>query len=173
MRGLYIGRYNPFHLGHYNTLKKIEAMDIIDEMMIVVGSSLSSYEPRNPMTCGERIDMIEQAVEGAYDFKTKVYGISDIQYNAVWVHHIVAQLPKFDIVFANNPLVIRLFRDAGYRVECIEMTDRSLYSSTEIRKLICANNDSWQYKVPPIIYRFMIDNDLTERIIEINKTDEV
>ncbi len=62
-RGLYIGRFQPFHLGHFNTLKEIEAMELVDEVIIAVGSSLTSYTPRNPFSGGERLDIIRPAVK--------------------------------------------------------------------------------------------------------------
>lgn len=172
MRGLYIGRFQPFHLGHFNTLKEIEETDLIDEMIIAVGSSLTSYTPRNPFTVGERIDMIQQSIIDSYDFSTMVLGISDIEYNSVWVKHIESQLPKFDVVFANNPLVGRLFKDGGYRVERTKMTDRESYSSTEIRNKIRDGDNNWKYKVSPSVYKFIMSNDLRSRIVDINKTDE-
>jgi nicotinamide-nucleotide adenylyltransferase len=171
-RGLYIGRFQPFHLGHFNMLKEIEAMELVDEVIIAVGSSLTSYTPRNPFSGGERLDIIRPAVEGKFDFETYVTGISDIEYNHVWVAHMVAQLPKFETIFTNNPLVGKLFSDFGFTVQNTSMTDRR-YSSTAIRNSMVFGDPTWKYKVAPSTVKYIEEHDLVQRVQIINKTDAV
>jgi nicotinamide-nucleotide adenylyltransferase len=172
-RGLYIGRFQPFHLGHFNTLKEIEAMELVDELIIAVGSSLTSYTPRNPFSGGERLDMIRPAVEGKFDFGTYITGISDIEYNHIWVGHMVAQLPKFDMIFTNNPLVGKLFTDFNFKVVNTSMTDRGRYSSTAIRNSMSSGDPTWKYKVAPSTVKYIEEYDLVERVRIVNQTDAV
>ncbi|HDJ89497.1 MAG TPA: nicotinamide-nucleotide adenylyltransferase, partial [Thermoprotei archaeon] len=56
MRGLFIGRFQPFHLGHFYALKWI--LSKVDEVIIGIGSAQVSYTIKNPFTLGERIEMI-------------------------------------------------------------------------------------------------------------------
>ncbi len=59
-RGLYIGRFQPFHKGHLYSLKWCS--DKVDELIIAVGSSDKSFELRNPFTAGERIEIIRENI---------------------------------------------------------------------------------------------------------------
>ncbi len=48
MRGLYIGRFQPYHLGHQAVLEKIA--EEVDEIVIVIGSAQESHTAENPFT---------------------------------------------------------------------------------------------------------------------------
>ena len=55
-RALFIGRFQPFHHGHYYAIKKL--MKKHDEVVVVIGSSEDGFTTENPFTCGERIEMM-------------------------------------------------------------------------------------------------------------------
>ena len=57
-RGLYVGRFQPFHLGHLGAIK--EVLKEVDELAIVIGSAQYSHNPSNPFTAGERLVMIRR-----------------------------------------------------------------------------------------------------------------
>ncbi|RPJ28200.1 MAG: nicotinamide-nucleotide adenylyltransferase, partial [Nitrosopumilales archaeon] len=59
-RGLFIGRFQPFHLGHIAAIKF--AFTNVDELIIAIGSSQASYDPQNPFTAGERLSMIKDSL---------------------------------------------------------------------------------------------------------------
>ncbi|MBP7820288.1 MAG: adenylyltransferase/cytidyltransferase family protein, partial [Candidatus Methanofastidiosum sp.] len=52
MRALYIGRFQPFHLGHLHVVKLI--LNSSKEIIIAIGSSQVSHTIQNPFTAGER-----------------------------------------------------------------------------------------------------------------------
>src|SRR5512137_1813375 len=133
MRGLYIGRFQPYHLGHQAVIHKI-ALDV-DEIVIVVGSAQSSHTPKNPFTAGERLAMIYSALEELRD-RCYVIPLHDIDRNDVWVSHVKSMTPSFDLVYSNNPLVVELFAEAGMEVKKPPMYERALYSGTAIRRLM-------------------------------------
>ncbi|MEM1589096.1 MAG: adenylyltransferase/cytidyltransferase family protein, partial [Candidatus Bathyarchaeia archaeon] len=47
-RGLFVGRFQPFHKGHLQAVKEI--LDEVDELVIVVGSAQYSHRIDNPFT---------------------------------------------------------------------------------------------------------------------------
>jgi len=47
-RGLFVGRFQPFHLGHLGVVKDI--LNEVDELVIVVGSAQYSHRIDNPFT---------------------------------------------------------------------------------------------------------------------------
>ena len=59
-RGLYVGRFQPFHLGHLDAIKY--ALKEVDELVIVIGSAQYSHNVNNPFTAGERLVMVRQAL---------------------------------------------------------------------------------------------------------------
>ncbi|HTY91891.1 MAG TPA: nicotinamide-nucleotide adenylyltransferase [Methanocella sp.] len=143
-RGFYIGRFQPFHLGHRTVIEEIAKH--VDELVIGIGSAQQSHTPENPFTAGERIMMISRSLEDL-DLYYYVIPISDIYRNALWVAHVRSMTPPFTDVYSNNPLVSRLFHEAGYDVQYSPMYNRHEYSGTEIRRRMLAGED-WESLVP-------------------------
>jgi len=56
MNGLFIGRFQPFHLGHLDAIRF--GLSKVENLWIGIGSSNKSNEKRNPFTADERKDMI-------------------------------------------------------------------------------------------------------------------
>ena len=146
MRGLYIGRFQPYHLGHQAVLDKIA--EEMDEIVIVIGSAQESHTSMNPFTAGERMDMIYAALEsGDLCKRCFVVPLQDINRNAVWVSHLQSMVPHFDVVYSNNPLVVQLVSEAEVEVRTPPMYQRDLYSGTAIRRLMLERGD-WASLVP-------------------------
>ena len=112
MRGLYIGRFQPYHLGHQAVLEKIAKE--VEEIVIVIGSAQESHTPENPFTGGERMEMIYAALSES-DLRERciVTPLQDIKRNSVWASHLQSMVPRFDVVYSNNPLVVQLIGEAG------------------------------------------------------------
>lgn len=146
-RAFYIGRFQPFHLGHYSTICTIA--EEVDELVIGIGSAQKSHDSENPFTAGERVMMIRHVLEDA-NVKHYAIPIEDLQRNAVWVSHIISMTPPFDVVYSNNPLVIQLFREANMNVRQPPMFNRKGYSGTEIRKKML-EGDEWRQLVPTAV----------------------
>lgn len=143
-RGFYIGRFQPFHLGHQKVIGEIAKQ--VDELVIGIGSAQLSHTTENPFTAGERILMISRSLEDL-DLYYYVIPISDIYRNALWVAHVRSMTPPFSAAYSNNPLVSRLFHEAGYEVKYSPMYNRHEYSGTEIRRRMLAGED-WEKLVP-------------------------
>jgi len=171
-RGVFVGRFQPFHKGHLEVIKKI--VDEVDELVIIVGSSQYSHRLDNPFTAGERITMIRKALEeeGIQLSRIWIIPVPDVHQHALWVSQIVGYSPKFDVVYANEPLTSRLFMEAGFRVEPMPFIKRRVYLATEIRKRMLAG-ENWKELVPSSVARFIEDIDGDVRLRELNKTDTV
>ena len=109
-RGLYVGRFQPYHNGHNSVIERIA--DEVDELIIGIGSAEISHDLRHPFTAGERVLMISRALK---NIRIPVYIIplEDVKRNALWVAHVKSMTPPFDVVYTSNPLVIELFREAA------------------------------------------------------------
>jgi len=167
MRGCTIGRFQPYHRGHHRLIETIS--DDVDELVLGIGSAYDSHVPEDPFTAGERLMMCTRALEDV-DLRTYVVPIEDIERHAVWVGHVESLCPRFDVVYANNPLVIRLFEESGYEVRRSPLYDRQLYSGTEIRRRMCAHED-WRPLVPDAVVDVIEEIDGVARMREINGND--
>lgn len=169
MRALYIGRFQPYHLGHQAVLEKI-ALEV-EEIVIVIGSAQESHTPENPFTGGERMEMIYAALsECSLRERCYVTPLQDIQRNSVWVSHLQSMVPSFEAVYSNNPLVVQLISEAGIEIRNPPMYQRELFSGTAIRKLMTENGD-WKKLVPDAVATFIEETGGVERLISVSKSD--
>jgi nicotinamide-nucleotide adenylyltransferase len=169
-RGLFVGRFQPFHKGHLEVIKKI--LKEVDELAIIVGSSQYSHRLDNPFTAGERITMIQKALQedGIQLSRIWIIPVPDIHQHALWVSQIIGYAPKFDVVYSNEPLTHRLFVEAGFRVESIPFINREVYLATEIRKRMLAG-ENWKELVPSSVAKFIEEIDGDARLQQLKKTD--
>jgi nicotinamide-nucleotide adenylyltransferase len=171
-RGLFVGRFQPFHNGHLEVIKKILAQ--VDELIIIVGSSQYSHNLDNPFTAGERITMIRRALEetGVQFSRIWIIPVPDVHQHSLWVSHIICYSPKFDLVYANEPLTQRLFTEAQIKVKSLPFIKRNFYSATEIRKRIL-NRENWEKLVPSSVFKFIKEINGETRLSDLNKTDKM
>ncbi|CDK39833.1 Nicotinamide-nucleotide adenylyltransferase, NadM family [Halorubrum sp. DM2] len=167
MRGFYIGRYQPFHDGHQHMVEEIAAE--VDELVLGIGSAGDSHTTRNPFTAGERVMMVTKAVE-ELDATTYVVPIEDLDRNSVWVSHVQSMTPRFDVAYSNNPLVVRLFEEAGVEVRQSPMFRRDVLEGTELRERMIRGRD-WEDLVPDAVVDVIREVDGVERIRRIAETD--
>lgn len=60
---IYIGRFQPFHNGHLQAIKS--ALEIAEEVILVIGSNKASCNIKNPLTYEERVAMITHTFDDA------------------------------------------------------------------------------------------------------------
>jgi len=171
-RGLYVGRFQPFHLGHLGAIKDI--LKEVDELIIVIGSAQYSHLLDNPFTAGERMVMIRKALEeaGLSYSRFWIVPVPDVHLHMMWVSAVEGYTPSFDVVYSNEPLTRRLFIEAGYEVKAIRFHKRKIYSSTEIRERMLKDK-SWEKLVPKSVTAFIKEIDGVNRLRDLNKSDKV
>ena len=113
--GLYVGRFQPFHLGHLEAVKHI--LSQVDELVIVVGSAHDSHTLENPFTAGERISMIRLALKEAKIDANRftVLPLPDAEFHKVWVSHLLSQTPSFERLFFKESSFRRKRRSDQWR----------------------------------------------------------
>ncbi|MEA1993082.1 MAG: nicotinamide-nucleotide adenylyltransferase [Euryarchaeota archaeon] len=166
MRALYVGRFQPFHKGHLHNIKKI--LEKNDEIVIAIGSAQYSHTLQNPFTCGERIEMIRKALNDLS--RVVIVPVTDLHIHDVWVSHLCSLAPKFDYIYSNEPLTVRLFEEAGFEVRSLPPYRRETYNATEIRKKII-DGRSWEEYVPKEVGEFIKKIGGDERLRELVKSD--
>lgn len=166
-RGFYIGRFQPFHEGHHAMVGRIS--EEVDELVVGIGSADQSHTVRNPFTAGERIMMITKTLV-EFDLVTYAVPIEDLNRNSVWVSHVQSMSPRFDVAYSNNPLVVRLFEEAGIDVRQSPMYQREEFEGTEVRERIAAGDD-WETLVPEAVVEVLEEIDGVDRIQQIAASD--
>ena len=172
IRALFVGRFQPFHLGHLHAIETI--LEEAEELIIVVGSAQMSHEPDNPFTAGERIEMIKAALNEA-KIKNERYmliPIADSPSHRTWVSYVESQTPRFNVVYTNQALTRRLLIEAGYVVKEIPLHKRSKFEATEIRRRIL-NEEDWSELVPIPVHRMIEEIDGENRIRDLGKSDSL
>lgn len=170
-RGLYVGRFQPFHLGHLSAIRDI--FNEVEELVIVIGSAQYSHRANDPFTAGERLIMIRRALEEAgIDYsRVWVVPVPDIHLHMMWVSAVEGYTPPFNVVYSNEPLTCRLFMEAKYEVKAIRFHERKLYSSTEIRVRML-KDESWEKLVPKSVAAFIKEIDGINRLHDLTKSDK-
>jgi nicotinamide-nucleotide adenylyltransferase len=166
-RGLFLGRFQPYHNGHHAVIEKIAKE--VDELIIGIGSAQWSHSFDNPFTAGERVLMVRRAIRHL-PIVTYVLPIEDIQRNSLYVAHIRTICPPFEVVYSNNPLIRRLFEEEGIEVRRTEMIERDLYWGVEIRRRM-VNGEPWEELVPPEVVEVIHEIGGLERLRQVTETD--
>jgi nicotinamide-nucleotide adenylyltransferase len=170
-RGLYVGRFQPFHLGHLSAIK--EVLKETDELVVVIGSAQYSHNFNNPFTAGERLVMVRKALEesGVDSGRVWIVPVPDVHLHMMWVSSVEGYTPHFDVVYSNEPLTRRLFTEAGYQVKPIRFFNRKDYSSTEIREKM-VKDENWEKLVPKSVRTLIKEIDGINRLKDLTKTDK-
>lgn len=161
MIGIYIGRFQPFHKGHLEVVKR--ALKEARHLMIIVAVPLM-VSKKDPFSAEQRKEMIEKALKAEGIDRFKVYIIQDIPSDEEYVTHIRNHVPNFNVVYVgDNKLNERLFREAGYKV----INSRRYYdiSSTKVRENMLKNSGEWKKMVPKVVVEYVEKKHLERKVV--------
>ncbi|MBI2136256.1 adenylyltransferase/cytidyltransferase family protein [Candidatus Woesearchaeota archaeon] len=169
--GIFIGRFQPFHLGHLRDVKK--ALTTVDFLIIVLGSAQEKRTERNPLSAAERKKIIQHTLTAENIPKTKYFicTVNDFDKHYLWIAEILKTSKKVKGVNRNNTIVFcgtessghftaKLLAKKGYKIIKLKLL-RGI-SGTRIRKLIFERK-RWGHLVPASI-RKEIQSYLKKRI---------
>lgn len=161
MDGLLVGRFQPFHLGHLDALQF--ALTKVENLWLGLGSSNKPTEKDNPFSTEERRQMILSSIDHSMKKRISVYPIPDLDDHVRWIEMIEDTVPRFQIVFSNDPLTDRLYSKRSVQVVQIPFLNRDSLSGTNIRNLI-AGDQKWGHLVPEGTRNFLIQNNAGDRL---------
>ena len=151
IRGLFLGRFQPFHIGHLNGVQRI--LRECTSVLIVISSSHECHTLDNPFSGGERYEMIKRTML-ELDIAPERYDIIPIGFydsTPSFVAATISSSPAFQRVYSGNPQVISLFSSWHYEVRPIH-SDKT--SGTEVRRKIVMN-ETWEPFVPSPVADFL------------------
>lgn len=163
-RGLFLGRFQPLHLGHLDVVRRLARQHA--EVVVAIGSAQVSHTPSNPFTAGERLEMAFEAFRDAGLTNVMAIPLPDVGRNSVWVSHVKSYVPAFSALYTNNPLMTRLFKEAGIKVLPAPFHERDQYEGTRIRRTMIEGGD-WRALVPPAAARVIDACDGVRRLKDI------
>ena len=170
MRGLMMGRFQPFHLGHLDLVRQI--LKECDEVVIAVTSSQFNYLEKDPFTAGERIEMIHNSLkESDMDLTRCIILSLENQFNiSTWSSYLKSMLPHFDKVYSGNDYVKMLLADSNIEVVQPTFLDREQFNATKIRAMIISDEE-WEKIVPTAVSEYIKKINGKNRLKIINKSD--
>jgi nicotinamide-nucleotide adenylyltransferase len=158
---LFVGRFQPFHNGHLFMTRRI--LEEHDQLIIGVGSAQYSNTKENPFSFEERSEMISRALMDGEIDQCEILPVEDVHNHATWVSFVESVVPKFGVVFSNDPLTIKLFQEKGYEVREPSLHDRENLSGTEARERMASGED-WEDLVPRTVAEFIREIGGIERV---------
>ncbi|MHA1793692.1 MAG: nicotinamide-nucleotide adenylyltransferase [Promethearchaeota archaeon] len=157
---LFIGRFQPFHVGHLSCLKFIRKQGH-ESVIIGIGSPQYKRTCRNPFSIRERLQILKIIRKTELlDFK-KVYiiPIPDVHCEKLWMLNVKVLFNNEIILYSNNEWVRGLASAAGISLGEKVSFKMKEFNGTNIRKRII-NDKKWHDLVPGSCASFIKKNKL-------------
>lgn len=172
-RALLFGRFQPFHRGHLEIVRwSFEEMGF-DEVVFLVGMASENYTPRNPFTAGERIEMIRLSLAdyGIPLSRAITATIRTLETSIGSVYYVLSYVPRVDYILTRNPVISKIFIDAGVKVAVPPLFNREEWRGARIRELMARGDDKWREAVTPNTAGYIEEIGGVERIRRITSGD--
>ena len=166
-RGLMIGRYQPFHLGHLSLAKQI--LSECEELVIAIGSPEANFSFNDPFTAGERITMVHETLKkhGLLMSKCYVLSVPNSDNNYTWFERISSMIPKVSTVYSGNQFV-KLLLPEKVDVGSPSFVKYKIFNGTRIRNLM-VRNGKWYDLVPLPVATFIKEIDGVSRLKKLKR----
>ena len=160
--GILIGRFQPLHKGHVNAIEF--ARDNSERLFVIVGSAEKSNQERNPFSFEERKRMIGLALkERKLQDNISIVPINDARNHTEWIKSIKNTIGEYNLIFTNDELTEKLFKEDGAEVLNVPLQDRNELSATEVRKRLELDKE-WESLVTPEIAQYLKEINAVERM---------
>lgn len=186
---VFIGRFQPFHIGHKNVIDA--ALEKADNVIILIGSNNVARSYFNPFTFAERKEMIKLSYPEDVRERLLIVPSDDVYNNQIWIKgtqetvqsvilkHINRETPhiilhgwkgqKVGLIGHNkdhSSYYLKLFPEWGH----IDVLHTAIYNATDIRKEYFTSTP----RIPPHILtkasaKFLTDFLRTEDFVKIYK----
>jgi len=141
-KALFLGGLQPMHgvylegTGHIGAIKK--GLAAKKQVIIAIGSAQESDTVNDPLTAGQRIEVVRYALQanGVDASQFYIIPIKDIHSNPGYPSKLVSMLPDFDTVIAGNDWTKRLFQREHSKYGLIPLDRRDNISGTDVRNIV-------------------------------------
>ncbi|MBP7773712.1 adenylyltransferase/cytidyltransferase family protein [Candidatus Gracilibacteria bacterium] len=139
---VFLGRFQPFHIGHMSIVEKIFAD--YDSLILIIGSSDKSGTDENPWNLQEREEIIRASIPLELQERMDIVGLADVPDDDVWCENLKALLPSEVVLFTGNEWVRDICQRHGITTDWIDSYDIDI-SGTKIREMIQKGEDVSQW----------------------------
>lgn len=163
LRGLFITKGQPFHLGHAKIIEQMSRE--LDEVVIVVAMANWSHHPIHIATGGERLEMIFSYLQEVIPDRFFLAALPYSEFSLENFYELEFLLPRFQSVHTNNPLVAALALSAGHLVRTHE-TGIAI-SSSQIREHVLKKRP-YEHLVPLQVHQYLKQSPIPERLVHVH-----
>lgn len=107
---VYVGRFQPFHLGHLALLK--HALELAPTVVLVIGSAWQARTPKNPLSWQERAEVVRLALTPEERERVKFLPMRDYYDEARWVQAVQRGVRELCGEVAVNVALVGHYKDA-------------------------------------------------------------
>lgn len=158
---IFIGRFQPFHLAHYELVKK--ALELAETAIIMIGSYKKAPSPKHPFSGEEREAMIRGVLTPEENARVKIILMRDYLYNdPMWLADASQQVSEMTDDSDSVVLVGHDHDDTSYYLEQFPQWKLHLIPNldhfphaTEIRYLYFTHDVAYKKSVPAKVGEYM------------------
>jgi nicotinamide-nucleotide adenylyltransferase len=136
---VFLGRFQPFHIGHMNIVEKIFSQDF-DKLLLVIGSAEKSGTDENPWNLQEREEIIRASIPLELQERIDIIWLADVPDDDEWCENLKVLLPSEITLFTGNEWVRDICQRHGITTDWIDSYDIDI-SGTKIRDMIQKGED--------------------------------
>lgn len=168
--GLFVGRFQPFHLGHLDIIKRILKEN--KQIIIAIGSAEKNYVPENPLTAGERVLIIDETLkaEGVDPALYSIIPIRNIDNYALWVDHMNLYVPPYDKIYTGSRIVKACYEGTQSKHKLVQIKRDRPVSGTVIRESMMNGTKEWEKFVPQSTVALLKKMKIPARLRQIGET---
>ncbi len=174
---LFVGRFQPFHKGHLDVVKQI--LKDNERVIIAIGSAEKNFLPDNPLTAGERFQIIDESLKEAKISPEKycIIPVRNVNNYALWVNHLNIYIPPYNKVYTGSKIVKACYEGKYCRPheenktgpKMVELKRILPISATKVRDSILKNR-KWEELVPPACAKLLKKWHIVKRLDDIQDT---
>jgi len=166
---VFIGRFQPFHMAHYELLKV--ALEQAETAVVVIGSCKRAPSPKNPWSGEEREAMIRAALTPEENARVKIIHQRDILYNdPLWIASTTAQVAEATDNSDNVVLIGHEHDHSSYYLQMFPQWEKRLLPdmrdfphATEIRYLYFTHDTNYKKALHPKAVEYLENFKKTEK----------
>ncbi|MFA6992462.1 MAG: nicotinamide-nucleotide adenylyltransferase, partial [Candidatus Gracilibacteria bacterium] len=162
---LFIGRFQPFHNGHLEIIKRI--LKKHNKVIIVIGSAEKAKEKRNPFSAPVRKKMILSALKESKipPSKYKIIPLKDLNDFANWASYTLKNIPPVATLYTGSKLVKDCFsgkyskacKQQPSSIKIVHIKKKVKISGTLVRTAI-RKKQNWKKFVPKSVAKIILSN---------------
>jgi bifunctional NMN adenylyltransferase/nudix hydrolase len=158
--GVYIGRFQPFHLGHWRTIEL--ALTKVGKLIIILGSHRIASDTRNPWSTAERQALITECLPPADRSRVIFLPMRDWLYSDnLWLTAVQQQVSEITqgsgsiAIFGHHKDASSYYLELFPQWEYVETGSYRGLNSTTIREAYFDRGEDSPDSVPPAVAKFL------------------